>query len=591
MRAADYVADWIANCTSGRVYAVCGGNAMHLNDAICNHPRIKVTAMHHEQAAMFAAECDYRVTGQVSVVHVTAGPGATNTLTGLACAHVDSCAVIVIAGAVSSNAMLKPGDHLRQRGMNEVPMLGMVQDVTKYAATVKNPYDLRDCLSVAVQVATTGRPGPVFIEIPLDVSAADINCPPPSAPTPRRAGSVPDSDIVEVILELRRAKRPVCMIGNGVRIAGGCDVLLSLLNAMEIPVLSSWSAHDIVPSGHHCHIGRPGLLGDRAGNFAMQNADLVLAIGTRLSVPQIGHRPEMFAPHAKKIIVDIDRFELRKPYPCITIPADARDFIMALHCALPERMKWPQWFARCKAWKACYPVLENSHCAQQVGVNSYYAVDEIASAMPNDAIVVTDVGASFISPMQMMKMHGQRLIHSCGVSPMGWAIPAAVGAAIATDCKRQIVCLTGDGGAMFNIQELQTIRHHGLPIAIFVFANDGYMTMRTTQRNHFKRLAVSDAATGVTCPNFKDVGTAFGIISYEENTNELFAWRLEQMFGRRPRLLQIDMAVDQPLLPRVQSRIEDGKFVPTDMADMYPYLPRDEFAAQMQTDDAAEPVA
>lgn len=595
MRLADYVASWIA-AINPRVYGVCGAQAMYLNDAICNHPDIKFLAMHHEQAATFAAEADARVSGKPGIVHVTAGPGGTNTMTGLACAYVDSIPLIVIAGQVKSTTMAN-GDMLasrrkhgvRQLGVNELDMAEIVKPVTKYAATVFEPAMIRHHLEQAYSHAMMGRPGPVFIEIPLDVQNAEIDVE-NYAPLDQRmfvktgTYAAKDDQIARCVTMLNASQRPVLIIGNGIHLSGADDEINHLVDALQIPVISSWNASDIIANDHPCYIGRMGLFGDRASNFAVQNADLILAIGTRLSLPQIGHDAKLFAPNAKKIIVDIDYMEATKDWLRADLPicADAKQFIKSILDAIKGTFwRFDTWSEQTQEWKSRYPVMLPEYRDEANGVNSYAFIEELAKHLDDDAIIVTDVGFSFIPAMQSLKLkRGQRLFHSGGVSPMGWGLPAAVGACFAAP-GRQIVCLTGDGGLMLNLQELQTIAHHKLPIAIFVFENGGYKTMQMVQEAHFKREAASGENSGVSCPDFVTIAKAFGLY-YGESTTQagLSRWVSHGSYGT-PMMHVVRLDPNEFLAPRAQTRTDNGKFLPTDIADLWPHLDREEYAQNM----------
>jgi acetolactate synthase-1/2/3 large subunit len=580
MKVSEYVAGFLADLSKRgspyapalahrtRVYMVCGAGAMHLNDSICHHPGIDVMAFHHEQAATFAAEADARVTNDIAVVHVTAGPGGTNTVTGLACAYVDSIPLLVIAGQVTSHTMVKH-TGCRQLGMNELDMVSIVQPVTKYAITVLEPFMIRYHLERAVSAAMSGRRGPVWVEIPLDVQAAEIDS--------ERLTGFNDAEVAvignttylrekaaEVVAMLDRAERPLLLIGNGVRLAGACSEMRELVQRLGIPVVSSWNASDIIPTDHGCYIGRCGIFGDRMSNSAVQNADLILAIGTRLSVAQIGHHANLFAPKAKKIIVDIDRNESDKPTvrADLVVTADARDFLVRLlERAVPRLEEF--WFD-----KPC-PVGRWVDTPAGAGVDAYRFVELLNEHLDDGAIVVTDVGFSFIPAMQRLRLkEGQRLFHSSGVSPMGWGLPAAIGACRAAP-SRQIICLTGDGGLMMNLQELQTIAHHRLPISIFVFANDGYATMRIAQNNHFGRESVAGVKSGLSIPDLVDLAEGFGLFCKVLPSAESLSWWAA--WDVLPEFVILEMAPGQVIAPRVQSRTRDGKFIPTPLDDMWPY--------------------
>lgn len=599
MKLSQYVADFIA-AHGSRVYGICGAGAMHLNDAICNHPGIRFIAMHHEQAAAMAAEAESRVTGKCGFVHVTAGPGGTNTITGVAGAWVDSIPMMVIAGQVNS-ATLIGHTGLRQLGTNELDLVSMVTGITKYAVTVRDPRDIRFCMEKAFHLATSGRQGPVWIEIPLDVQAAEVD---PfvlpgyhgSKAISHGNGAYIQQQVARTLEMLNEAERPVILAGNGVRLAGAAAEFGVLADTLGVPILSSWTASDLIPTDHPYYIGRPGIMGDRPGNFAIQNADLLLAIGTRLSVPQTGHSPHLFAPRARKIVVDIDPRETAKPTIDVDLPivVDAGEFIRALLATQPNLPRRGEWIGRCRGWKARYPVMRPEYRETKDGINSYYFMGILSKHLDDDAIVVTDVGAGFISAMQSLPLRdAQRLFHSGGVSAMGWSIPAAIGACLAGG-GRQVVCLVGDGGAMLNLQELQTIAHHKLPISIFVFCNNGYMTMQFTQQNHFGREAASSPGSGVSCADFTKIASAMLPMGaawilrpspYLLNVGEVVQGVLDTA-RKTPALCEVHMPPNQLLIPRVQSRMENGKFIPTPIEDMWPYLDRDEFAEQMGATEA-----
>jgi acetolactate synthase-1/2/3 large subunit len=579
VKVSDIIADWLAE-VSPHVYAVSGGGAMHLNDSICHHPGIKVTAMHHEQACAYAADAHARVTNKPAAIMVTCGPGGPNALTGIAAAFIDSIPMIVIAGQVSSTTI--GGSWLRQLGATDGNFIAMAEPVTKYAVTVRRADAVPFYLEKAWEYATTGRPGPVILEVPLDVSAADA--PDVRARVLPPAKKRENYQIDECMKLLYESKRPVIIIGNGVRLSGACSEFREFASYIGLPVVSSWNGADIF--GYHDYfIGRSGVFGDRASNFAVQNADLILAIGTRLSIPQIGHQSHLFAPNAKKIVVDIDSNEMHKPTLKIDLPivSDAGRFIHLLLPHLPYKSKWGEWLSTVQGWRDKYPVVLPEYREEKNGINSYAFIDELGRNLSDDAIVVTDVGMAFVGTMQSLRLRGgQRLFHSSGLAPMGYGLPAAIGACLSCEKSRQVVLIAGDGGMMFNLQELQTVAQHELPITMFILQNDGYHAMRATQMNYFGRESIASEKSGVTCPDFLRVAKSFGIEaewlpSLDAITYRLAHWKIG------PSLSTVDVPRDQPLQPRVQSRMEHGKFVPVSLEDMWPYLPRDELAAIMAT--------
>jgi acetolactate synthase-1/2/3 large subunit len=562
VKVSEYVADWIASINP-RVYAVCGAGAMHLNDAICHHPDIEVIAVHHEQAAAFAAEADARVSGKPGIVLVTAGPGGTNAITGVASAHVDSIPMIVIAGQVGTSTLKPYG--MRQLGMNELNGKKIVEDVTKLSVVVPNPEAITEILAHAGGFAVHGRPGPVWIEIPLDVQNAEIH-PKKLAEEEYAIAPVEPDLVVKCKKLIKEAKQPLLIIGNGARQVD----LPALLAKIAMPVVSSWNGSDLIPTKDPLYVGRMGLFGDRASNYAVQHADLILAVGTRLSVAQIGHHPQLFAPAAKKVFVDIDYAELHKLKCDIAICADAKEFATALRAQSEEQCVWPDWQQELHKLKQNYPTMRPEYRECAVGVNAYHFIEQLPQHLEDDAVVVTDVGVAFIATMQTLQLRAkQRLFHSSGVSAMGYGLPAAIGAYKAA--KRQTVCLVGDGGLMVNLHELQTVAYNKLPITIFVYANNGYMTIQKMQENHFGRHSISSPETGLGCPDFSELARALGIPCVDFFTNADITGRLGHLMKRDyPVLGILHISPDQALLPRVQSRLQDGKFLPTSLDQMFP---------------------
>lgn len=544
---------------------------MHMNDAIAHHPGIRFLPMHHEQAASFAAEADARVSGKPGIVHVTSGPGVTNAMTGVACAYADSIPMIVIAGQVESRT-LNDGS-VRQMGVSEVNGVALMAPITKYAACVRDLQEIDTELGYALQMATSGRPGPVYLEFPLDVQGAEMPTQRPwvSDASPARGLEISTERFLKM---LRASQRPVLIVGNGVRLSGACAEINRLIDELQVPVLASWNASDIVPNDHPCYIGRFGLFGDRGGNFAVQNADLMISIGCRLGIPQVGHHPELFAPQAKRVIVDIDTAEATKAYlhADLAVTADAKEFIGALFGASVHHYgnRWPAWKARCLEWKLAYPLMRPEYRETEGGVNAYVFMRELSANLPEDAIVVTDVGTAFVCSQQALQLNGkQRLFHSSGIAPMGYGLPAAIGACLAGS-GRPVVCLAGDGGLMFNLQEFATIAHHNLPITVFILDNNGYRAMEMSQENHFKRESGANPSTGVGFPDFDALIRAFGI-------NKPDSW-----FQNAPAVYRVVLAPGQQIMPRVQSRMENGAFVPVRLEDMWPHLPADELAKNME---------
>lgn len=580
MIVAEYVAAFVAQHAT-RVYGVCGAGAMYLNDAFANQTGLTVIPMQHEQAAAFAAEADARVNGAIGVVLVTAGPGGTNALTGVACAHIDSIPMLVIAGQVTANTM-RGRTYTRQLGMNELPVADIASPITARSVTVKRAENIRYELEYTMACAMEGRRGPVFLEIPLDVQSAVID---PEKLRSYRIVAADDqpkyakllSDVGRVHEMVEAARRPVMIVGHGVRLADACDEMRIAIARLGAPVVSTWGGADIVPHDGWGYLGSIGIFGDRAANLAVHRADLIIAIGTRLSVGSIGHAPHLFAPNAKKIMVDIDPAEIATKDVDLGIVADAKEFLMSW---LPGTHPNRDWLTQCLVLKVetvpdHHPAEDRIDDTLDTGyIGAYRTVKTLADHMTADTAIVTDVGYCYIPTFQTLALQpGQRLIHSHGVSPMGWAIPAAVGAAMAR--ARPVVCLTGDGGAMMNLQELQTIVTHRLPIAIFVYENGGYATMKITQNNHFHREVMSGESTDLRLPDFRRLGWAFGIYTMEFWDNESLDHAMDSIMtigSKGPILVVLHMDRHEPIMPRVMSHSVDGKLVPATLDAMWPHM-------------------
>ncbi|MBF0371892.1 MAG: thiamine pyrophosphate-binding protein [Alphaproteobacteria bacterium] len=598
MKLAEYVADFIAKLGVGQVFGVTGGGAMHLNDAMGGHPDLEFVVTHQEQSAAMAAEAHARMTGRIGVCHVTTGPGGTNAITGVAGAWIDSIPMLVVSGQVTTGTMIA-GAQLRQLGVQEIDIIPMVRPITKYAVTVTEPGMIRHHLEKAVHLATTGRPGPVWIDLPLDITNERID--PASLPgyTPERSPVRPaahfERRLAECVRMLGEAKRPVLIAGNGIRLAGAVAEFVAIVERLRIPVITSWNASDLIDSGHPCHAGRAGLFGDRAGNFTVQNADLLLIVGSRMSIPQTGHNTAQFAPHARQIVVDVDENELMKPTlrPDVAMAADAKVFLTALLArgdAIGRDKGVDGWLETVADWRRRYPVVLDEYRTLPSQVNSFHFIDRLADRLPSDAVVVTDMGTSFTCTMQTFAIKkGQRLFTSSGLASMGFGLPGAIGACYAAG-RRQVICVSGDGGLMFNVQELQTLAHNKLPVVLFVLANRGYLTMKLMQHNHFGRFVGSEPSSGVSCPDFVELAKAFGIPGLHIRSNRDLEEHLDAILASDgPMVCEIEMPEMQPLIPRVQTmKGPDGRLLPTPMEDMYPFLDRAELRANMVAARAAE---
>lgn len=589
MKVSDYIADFIAKLGIRHTFGVVGGGAMHLNESFGHHKDLTYVACHHEQAAAMAADAYARING-IGCALVTTGPGGTNAITGVAAAFIDSVPVIFISGQVETRTLMQlnrdgrdmyGNPALRQLGVQESDIVSMVRPITKFAKTVTNEHEIQLTLEMAAFVARDGRPGPVWIDIPVDLQSKQIE-------VTRLRVPLFKPELEHAIHLLRAAQRPVLIIGNGAREAD----LWPLIDALGVPVITSWGAADML-ADHPLHIGHMGLFGDRASNFTVQNADLLLVIGCRLSIPQIGHNFAEFAPKAKIIMVDIDVHEFGKPSLRVDlkVQADAGAFVEAMldelktaPYAQPDDfakrhvLRWPHY---CSAQKERYPVVLPEYASDPNGVNAFHFIDVLCDKLPADAIVVTDVGSAYTCTYQAAKMKfGQRWISAHGLSPMGYGLPGAVGAAFATGKK--VVCIVGDGALQFNVQELATIRQHNLPVTIFVLSNGGYLTIKHTQDNHFKRRVGSDG-DGLWLPSAAAVGGAYRIPAWTIRHTDDIGASIDAVFGEDgPLLIDVVMPHDQPLIPRVQSiKHADGSISAPAIHDMYPHLSSEEMQENM----------
>ncbi len=603
MRIADYVMSFLAERGVEHAFLVTGGGAMHLNDAVGREKRLRWVCCHHEQACAIAAESYARLSGRVALVNVTTGPGGVNALNGVYGAWVDSIPMFVVSGQVKRETIAgNTGLPLRQLGDQEIDIVAMARSVTKYAVCVQDPATIRYHLEKAWHLATTGRPGPVWIDVPIDVQAAPIE---PAklegfsaeaegggrplalpAEAGRTTGDALDAEVREVAARLARAERPVLLAGAGVRLAGARDLLLRVAEKLGVPLTTGWNAHDLVPNAHPCYAGRPGSMGDRQGNFTVQNADLLLVLGSRLNVRQISYNWKTFARGAYRVMVDVDTAELRKPTLAVDRPihADVREFLERLERAVPDRAEprhaaWMEW---CRERGRRYPVVLAEYERAPL-LNPYVFMRDLFEALPEDAVVVTGDGTACVVSFQAGRIKsGTRLYTNSGCASMGYDLPAAIGAHVASG--RPVFCLAGDGSVMMNLQELQTIAGRRLPVRIFVLNNDGYSSIRQTQRNYFPGNPIGIGPdSGVSFPDFVRLAEALGIPARRCAARADLAGSLD--FALRadgPALVEVVLDPDAPFAPKLASRaLPDGRMVSPALEDMAPFLSREELAENL----------
>ena len=590
MKVSDYLASFLADYGVRHVFMVTGGGAMHLNDAFGREKRIQYICNHHEQACAMAAEGYARVTGEVGVLNVTTGPGSINALNGVFGAWTDSIPLLVISGQVKLETCMASYQlsGLRQLGDQEADIIPMVQGITKYAVMVKDPQTIRFHLEKALYLAKSGRSGPCWIDIPIDVQAAKIN--PSTLPgfTPDELVSSDRTDLLtaqcrEVTERLMAASRPVIMVGTGIRLARAVEKFEQIIDKLQIPVTTAWTAHDLIPTDHELFCGRPGTVGDRPGNFTVQNSDLLIVIGSRLNIRQVSYNWKAFARHAYKVQVDVDEAELSKPTvrPDLAISCDAAAFLDELDRQLDRLLydssRHATWLAWCRERVARYPVVLPRHREFNGAINPYHFLDQLCRVLEPDDVIVCGNGAACVVMFQVAHIkRGQRLFCNSGSASMGYDLPAAIGAAVAREGKR-VICLAGDGSIQMNIQELQTLVHHQFPIKVFVLNNDGYLSIRQSQKNFFNLLVGESEASGVSFPDMVQIGQAYGIPSLQVAGPD-FLLTVERVLATPgPQLCQVILDPDQQFEPKLSSKsLPDGRIVSAPLEDLYPFLDRDE---------------
>lgn len=595
IKLSDYLARRVAELGVTHVFLVTGGGAMHLDDSFGGRDDLAYVCCHHEQACAIAVEGYARTRGGIGCAVVTTGPGGTNTITGVLGQWHDSVPALYLSGQVRyDTTVASTGQPLRQLGDQEADIVALVTPITKYAVMITDPTTIRYHFDRAVHLATSGRPGPVWIDIPVNLQAAmiDEDALPGYDPAEDEGDGDFDRDLVavqvaDVVERLKTAERPVILAGSGIRTGGALDQFLSVADRLGIPVTTAWNAHDVLWEDHPLYAGRPGTIGDRAGNFAVQNADLLIVLGCRLNVRQIGYAFDSWARHAHQVVVDIDAEELKKPtiHPDTPIHADVSYFLGVLETQLegvelPDRTEWVEW---CLERRRRYPVCLPEYRERDEPVNPYVFVDVLSDHLAENDIVVTANGSACVIGFQGLKLkRGQRLIGNSGTASMGYDLPAAEGAAVAHGDR--VICLAGEGSAQMNIQELQTMVHNRLPVKIFVFENGGYVSIRQTQDNIFGGHYVGEAPrSGVSFPDMVRLATAYDIparrITNHAQLAETIAWALE-LDG--PVLVDVMMDPDQNFSPKSQAqKLPDGTLVSKPLEDLWPFLSRDELEANM----------
>ncbi len=596
IKVADYVAQTLVKYGIGDVFLVTGGGAMHLNDAFGRCEGLDYTCCHHEQACAMAAESYYRLTNRLAAVNVTTGPGGTNAITGVYGAWTDSIGMIVISGQVKWETVVRStGLPLRQLGDQEIDIVKLVEPITKYAVMVSDPQSIRYHLERALYLATSGRPGPCWLDIPMNIQGAKIDPDTLKAYDPQEDQikyTTQDLDSIskQIMARLKEAKRPVIYAGSGVRLSKSHEEFLKLVELWQIPIVTAWNAHDLIWNDHPCYVGRPGTIGDRAGNFAVQSADLLIVLGSRLNIRQVSYNWENFATRAYKIIVDVDELELQKPTVKADLPvhADLKDLLPSLLSLnfepIQEHQNWLDW---CLVRKNKYPTVLPEYWLTEKPVNPYCFGEKLFAQLLPDEIVVTGDGTACVTTFQAAHIKkGQRLYTNSGCASMGYDLPAAIGACIGSG-KKRVICIAGDGSIQMNLQELQTIAGYQLPIKIFILNNQGYHSIRQTQQNFFPDNIVGcGPESGVTFPNFAKLSDAYGI-PYRlcDNHKDLEQAIRDTIESDGAQICEVFLDLNQAFAPKLSSRrLEDGTMVSSPLEDLSPFLDRDELLGNIIKD-------
>ena len=576
IKVSDYIFDFLKSKGIDTIFSVSGGAAAHLLNSVAEKD-FKYICNYHEQACAMAAEGYARMANKPACVLVTNGPGSTNTLTGVVGAYQDSIPMIVISGQVPINQSLGnlKDVKLRQLGVQECDIISMVKSITKYAVQITNPNSVVSCLEEAYNQATTGRKGPVWLDIPLDIQSSEID--------PKEYYI---EDVIEAILN---SKKPVIVTGNGIHLSKSENQFIELKNTLQIPVVSTWTSKDLLDHNDPLFVGNFGLLGERAANFAIQNADLLLILGSRMSVPNVGYQHQLFSPNSVKIMVDIDENELRKPTIKVDYPInkDLRFFLSHIKNKLANKEipSWRSWIDKTQSWKLTYPVFQPRYKTNTDKINSFYFMEVLSDKIKDNNVIVTDMGTSYTCTMQSLQMNGKaRLFTSSACCSMGFGLPGAIGAYFA-DQTKDIILIAGDGGLQMNIQELQTVVHNKIPLKIFLLNNNGYLAISLMQDNLFKGKYIgSNPQSGISNPNFVKLAEAYGFKTYSFNNNTELENGIESVLNEDgPILCEIMMVENQLLIPRVQSsKDKNGKIISNSLENMFPYLSEEEMKKIME---------
>ena len=596
IKLSDYIADFFAENGITTVFTVVGGGSMHMNDSFGHYEKIKCIYNHHEQASAMAAEAYFRVNNEIAGLCITSGPGAINALNGVVGAYQDSVPVMVLSGQCKSSLTTRKRDlNLRTLGNQEFDIISALANVCKYSEMITDANNIRYCLEKALYICRNGRPGPCWLDIPVDIQGAYIE-------TDELKGyDIPvfeNADIsgyTEKILEiLKKSRRPILYAGNGIRISGSVELFRELTETLQIPVVTCWDSIDLIETDNELYCGRAGIMGDRAGNFAVQNSDMLIVIGSRLNIYQVGYQIDSWARESFVVYVDIDPEELKKPTirTDMTICCDAGFFMRDLQDKLKESQYTPcdkEWLNQCISWKKKYPVVSRKQFEQNDLINIYAFMDALSRRLEENTVtVVANGSASVVGSASYYVKKNSRFIMNCGLSSMGYDLPASVGVAQALRAakqKRQLVCIAGDGSIMMNIQELQTIVTNKFPIKIIIINNNGYQQIRITQTNLFNGnfVGLGPDSNDLGFPDFKKVAYAFGIPYFNCNNMNVLSRNIDEFLNVNGyAILEVFCDTKQIFEPKsATKKLKDGRLYSPPLEDLYPFLPREELKKNM----------
>ena len=594
-RVADYIADFLVNNGISDVFTVTGGGAMHLNDALGHKEGLHCTYNHHEQACAIAAEAYARYSRNIAAVCVTSGPGGTNAITGVMGGWLDSIPMLIISGQVKFSTTIRSTRvPLRQLGDQEFNITDAVKCMTKYAVMIEHPLDIAYVLEKALFLAKNGRPGPCWIDVPLNVQGAiietdnlhhyDSACDSREIPPP-----FTEQKGKEILKKIKAAHRPVLFVGEGVRLSGSYDDLLKLVEKLQIPVVTAWNAHDLISDDNPCYCGRPGTIGTRGGNFVTQFSDLLLVLGCRLNIRQISYNWENFAKDAYKIVVDIDPAELQKPTVNVDMPvyADVKDVISVLNKLLDKENNFSnhsKWLLWSRNINVKYPVCLPEYWEKETPVNPYVFLDALFKNLNEDDTIVTGNGSACVCSFQTATIKkNTRLFTNSGCASMGYGLPASLGVSVARG-KSRTICIEGDGSLQMNIQELQTIFQNKLNIKLIVLNNNGYHSIRQTQRNLFSdhcEVGVGEESGDLSFPELERIAYAYKLpYAKIDKVSTLDTDITKALSIEGPVIIEALVDPEQYFSPKLSARrLPNGTMVSPSLEDMSPFLPQDEMDA------------